>query len=387
MFLLRQGSRNQMNSNSQGGKFQYNIMKLLNIDIPHFDTVNKFLKRLGTYFLEQTKRKMLQIIISRKVLSKFRLLGKYYIVSVDGVNIYTSDTKPYENCPFRIFNKDKKVYFVNVLEAKLVCSNGFSLSIGSEWLRNKGEYDKQDCEKKAFTRLVKKLKRDYPKLPICFVTDGLFVGEPNIKLCNKLDFRYIFTLQDGSIPDMHQDFDFRKRAEKSKHTKIKHFATKNEIYYLEYFFSNDIHYRKNDIDMFQVLETVCSKKSGKITNKKFLYVTDIDVEHKNIEELVRAGRMRWKIENEGFNTQKNLGYSLKHKFSRNDFAAMQNYYQCMQIAHIIEQLLVKSELGKNIIGKKTLIWVWDVISAFIKIGVLDIEDITNELNIKKQYIY
>ena len=32
----------------------------------------------------------------------------------------------------------------------------------------------------------------------------------------------------------------------------------------------------------------------------------------SIKEIVKAGRKRWKIENEGFNTQKNHGYEIHH---------------------------------------------------------------------------
>ena len=38
----------------------------------------------------------------------------------------------------------------------------------------------------------------------------------------------------------------------------------------------------------------------------------------NIAQLVRAGRARWKIENETFNTLKNQGYHLKHNFGHGD---------------------------------------------------------------------
>ncbi len=33
-------------------------------------------------------------------------------------------------------------------------------------------------------------------------------------------------------------------------------------------------------------------------------------------EIVMIGRLRWKIENEGFNVEKNLGYNLTHPFSK-----------------------------------------------------------------------
>ena len=54
--------------------------------------------------------------------------------------------------------------------------------------------------------------------------------------------------------------------------------------------------------------------------------------------LVEAGRRRWKIENEGFNTQKNHGYYLEHLFSKN-YQAIKNHYFLMQIGHMISQIM------------------------------------------------
>ncbi|MDZ7880127.1 MAG: hypothetical protein U5L45_20790 [Saprospiraceae bacterium] len=40
------------------------------------------------------------------------------------------------------------------------------------------------------------------------------------------------------------------------------------------------------------------------------WITNLRVSKKNIQELVKIGRSRWKIENETFNTLKNQGYHL-----------------------------------------------------------------------------
>ena len=50
------------------------------------------------------------------------------------------------------------------------------------------------------------------------------------------------------------------------------------------------------------------------------------------------GRRRWKIENEGFNEQKNGTFKISHLCSRNENALRIHYY-FIQIAHIIRQLL------------------------------------------------
>lgn len=50
-------------------------------------------------------------------------------------------------------------------------------------------------------------------------------------------------------------------------------------------------------------------KAGKTTYKNS-WVTDIHITKKNIGDLVKGGRARWKIENETFNILKNQGYHL-----------------------------------------------------------------------------
>ncbi|EFU75176.1 hypothetical protein HMPREF0381_2941, partial [Lachnoanaerobaculum saburreum DSM 3986] len=56
-----------------------------------------------------------------------------------------------------------------------------------------------------------------------------------------------------------------------------------------------------------------------------------------MEELIQARRWRWKIENEGFNNQKNGLYRIEHLNSRNS-NAMKNHYLITQIADILMQL-------------------------------------------------
>ena len=53
--------------------------------------------------------------------------------------------------------------------------------------------------------------------------------------------------------------------------------------------------------------------------------------------MICAGRGRWKIENEGFNNQKNGLYQIEHINSRNS-NAMKNHYLLTQVADIIMQL-------------------------------------------------
>ena len=74
---------------------------------------------------------------------------------------------------------------------------------------------------------------------------------------------------------------------------------------------------------------------------RHVHLTNLSINQDNAIEISKQGRMRWKIENQGFNTQKNQGYALEHKYARKNFSAMQNYYLLMQIGHLINQLVEK----------------------------------------------
>ena len=97
--------------------------------------------------------------------------------------------------------------------------------------------------------------------------------------------------------------------------------------------------------------------------------------------------MHWKIENEGFNTQKHGGYGLGHKYSRSTFACLKNYYQCLQAAHMINQLV---EHSKNIVGllgaqnKLTIKHLWKDMVSVMKIAVIETKDLelTNRYQVR-----
>jgi len=98
-----------------------------------------------------------------------------------------------------------------------------------------------------------------------------------------------------------------------------------------------------------------------------------------------GGRLRWKIENEGFNMQKNGGYNLEHPYSK-DEVAMKNFYLLLQIAHIISQLIEKGSLLKKEI-KKVLGSIRNVsrmLLESLRTKPPDIEELQMELSIPFQ---
>jgi hypothetical protein len=147
LFIFKQGSRNAFNNQRQEHKFKSQYRKLFKLRLPHLDTVDRVMRRLPDEALERLKQRMIQALLEKKALHRFRLMKRWFVVAIDGTGVMSFSQKHCEHCLYKRSKRGKLSYFHNVLEAKLITPNGFSISIATEWIENpEGEYDKQDCE-------------------------------------------------------------------------------------------------------------------------------------------------------------------------------------------------------------------------------------------------
>ena len=106
---------------------------------------------------------------------------------------------------------------------------------------------------------------------------------------------------------------------------------------------------------------------------RFVWLSSMEMDCYSVIELSECGRLRWKIENQGFDVQKHHGYGLGHQFSRKSMPAMKNYYQLMQIAHMFNQLFALSSLLAEVRdNKESLTHIWLCIIGELRHEVLDL---------------
>jgi hypothetical protein len=136
------------------------------------------------------------VLLKRKVFHKSRYLHNCFRVAVDGTGVVSYDHHHSEQCLHQTSKNDKTTYPHKILDARLVTPNGFSISMASEWLENPDneDYDKQDCERKAFTRLAAQLKKIYPRLPIIILADVFYPCEGFFIICKTNQWAYLVTL-------------------------------------------------------------------------------------------------------------------------------------------------------------------------------------------------
>lgn len=292
-------------------------------EIPHCDTINDIFRNIKVSEIEEIRKYMIVKMIRNKMLEKYKIRGRYYHVIIDGTGLAASRKKYNKNCLVKNKTdkkgKEYKEYSTYVLEAKLVVGD-MVFSIGSEFVENEEEdVDKQDCETKAFKRLAKKIKKEYPRLKIVISGDALYASKPVMDICKANGWKYIIRFKEGAIPSLYREFE----------TIVK---TDNESKKSNYSYVTGLDYQENKTNIIKYTNT----------NKgtEFVYITDLSISNRNIEATINIGRKRWKIENEGFNIQKNGTFDIGHLYSK-DSTAIKVHYLMIQIAHIIRQLLEK----------------------------------------------
>ena len=385
MFLFKEDSRNAFNNDRDEENFKENYENLFHMRLPHMDTVDNVMRRLMESELETLKTNMIRNLLNKKSLHKFRFLGSFFVVAIDGTGIHSFSERHCDQCLTITSKNGKTTYFHNVLEAKLICSNGFSISLATEWIENPvGDFDKQDCEKKAFKRLAEKIKKSFPRLPICITADGLYPSQPFFNICQENNWHFIVTFKEGNLPSVWEKIRSLPKnvltgtcSETDNHSGKKVTSAFRWI--------NGIDYKGYNLNWVECTESTINIETNKTEIVCFVHLTDIAVSEDNISEISHTGRLRWKIENEGFNTQKNHGYNLHHKYSRTSYLASKNYYQCLQIAHLINQLI---ELSKNFAsllkGKTTVKHLWKCLIGFFTYGLIIAEDLSCILEKRSQ---
>jgi len=382
MFIFKRGSRHNTNQSVRGG-FEDNYVTLFGLRLPVMDTVDDFLRALPTENLERIKEVMVSELIKKRVLDKYRFNG-YHSVAVDGSGLMSFTEEPFEGCPYKTNKKGKKTYSAYVLEAKILCENGLSISIATEWYSNAENIkDKQDCELNAFKRLAEKIKQKFPRLPILLLADSLYPNDPVFELCRQYQWQFIFTFKDTVLKSV-----WKKINHSIKDSQIKALDHQNDHWgylqtpvkkakqgylYESICYINDIKYKSHLLHWVEYQIGV----QGEEPQERFTHISSIRLTETNAYQISQRGRLRWKIENEGFNTQKNQGYGLQHKYSRKHLGAMQNYYQLLQIAHLINQLTEKLQKVKQAImeAKTTLKALWDDLIGSLQKELFHIEEL------------
>ena len=179
-----------------------------------------------------------------------------------------------------------------------------------ELIKNDDGEEKQDCEINASKRWLQSSKS--LNLEAILLGDDLYSHEPFCKETVKSGYSFIFVAKEDSHKVMYEQIKLIEGiGEIDTHETVEGKA--NEKEHWQYKFLNEVPINgKKDALKVNWVEVVVIDKKGKEYHNAF--ITDIEINKNNVHEITRAGRTRWKIENENNNILKTKGYHLEHNF-------------------------------------------------------------------------
>jgi len=276
-----------------------------------------------------------------KQLLPYKLNSAHYLIALDGSQYFSSDKINCPSCLTYKGSKSKLRYSHQILQAVMLNLDMRQvIPLAPEPIIKADGNDKNDCERCAGKRLIGKIRATHPKLKIMVTGDGLYSNQPFIDAlkANAMSFVLVAKPTDHKIL-------FQWVEELDGLSGVEHIELCDQK-------GRGHHYRwvnqvplngtrgADQVNFFEYWLTV----DQKVTYHNS-WVTDQTVSRQNIVELVKAGRARWKIENETFNTLKNQGYHLEHNFGHGSQHLSNNFFVLNLLAFFIHQILELCDRG------------------------------------------
>lgn len=327
-----------------------NLKSLFFIDrVPsdtHFRTV---IDKIDSDLLRPAFTKLFAVAQRAKVLEDFKIFGSTYLLSIDGTGYFFSDSVHCENCLEKKYKETGETrYHHQMLCGSIVHPDKSTvIPLCPEAIEKQDGQTKNDCERVAMSRFLRKFREEHPKLQVTILTDALHSTLPNLENLKKFEMSYIMGVKPGSHEKLFEGMDKWEELNKvrifTKEEEIGDKVKKKRIH--EYRYTNGIllnyqsvHQTVNFLEYWETTQWVDKKGCLQETKKHFSWITDHSLYESTCEEIVRAGRTRWKIENETFNALKNQGYEFEHNFGHGYKNLSTNMAYFMMLAFLCDQL-------------------------------------------------
>jgi hypothetical protein len=338
-FLLRHGSRNGFDGDRNTGHLPKNVVQLCRHvwdeerlgtrrTVTCSENAKHHASRVAVSAVAAIPVKMMRRLMQMRLLDTGRLFDRWWLIAIDG----TLQDRGHDT-------EDGEARHRYVLAASLVGPFGLSFPLMAEFMDMRDPVrDKEDCELKAFQRLAKRLRTEFPHLPICLLLDGLYPVQSVFDTCDEYGWKFIATLREGRQPTAYDEAIQTMRMSASLVFRGQRDGEDGPVDQTLRW-TNDVPFGEHT---FNVLF------SGEISPTRailWVWVTNLGLTHERVYAIANhGGRARNSIENI-FNVEKNGGFGLEHTFCANTQAS-QNYHLMMQVAFILWQLLAKGLLQR-----------------------------------------
>jgi hypothetical protein len=250
-------------------------------------------------------------------LEAFRVLGDNLLFSLDGTQHFSSQKIQCQNCSHRTAADGTTTYFHSVIMPVVVTPGGNKvIPLEPEFIRPQDGQDKQDCESEAAKRWIRRNAQRYTATKVTVLGDDLYCRQPFCELLLEKGFNFILVCKPDSHSALYDWIDHLVVGHDGglQQWSVRHWNGRfGEVF--TYRYANHLPLRA-DQDALTVNWcelTITNETSGEILYRN-AFATNHPVTRSTVTSIVRAGRARWKSENENHNVLKTKGYHLEHNY-------------------------------------------------------------------------
>jgi len=332
IFGLKFPSLLQYDRDRNESEVESNLKNLYHVKTPPSDTyLRERLDEVDPKYLRPAFKKLFSMLQRSKKLENFEFLDEHYLLSIDGTGEFSSGKISCPNCCKKEHQNGKVTYYHQMLGGCIVHPEQPNvIPLCPEMIHNADGNTKNDCEKNASKRFIEHFRREHPHLKTIVIEDGLASNGPHIKHLEQHRMKYIIGAKPGDHEHLFNVID------SSNSTKYFEFKDENGFFH-QFRFINNVSLNKSHPElMVNFLEYRQTNPKEKELN--FSWVTNIKITEKNVYLLTKGGRARWKIENETYNTLKNLGYNFEHNYGHGKQYLSTVFCLMMMLAFLIDQI-------------------------------------------------
>jgi hypothetical protein len=267
-------------------------------------------------------------------LEPFVFVEGHYLLAFDGSEYFSSHHIHCPQCLAKHHRNGTVTYHHQMLGAVLVHPDRREvIPVMPEPILKQDGATKNDCERNAAQRFFPAFRQEHPHLPVIALGDGLSANAPQIRELQQHNLRFILVAKPGDHKFLFEQMEAAFAAGKAN-VWTEWDPQTNTLYH--YRWRNQVPLNEANQDLLVNMVEYWEIQDGQVVFAGS-WVTDLEVRPDNVRLLVRAGRTRWKIENETFNTLKNQGYHYDHNYGHGENQLSVVLALLMMLAFLVDQ--------------------------------------------------
>jgi hypothetical protein len=208
------------------------------------------------------------------------------------------------------------------------------IPLAPEPIQRQDGQEKNDCERNAARRWLRRFRQDHPHLKIMVVEDALSSNAPHIRDLRAAGCGFILGVKEADHQHLFEQF--HQRLETEQFDEVETVETGTGITH-SYLFINGLTLNEANQDVqVNFLRYLELHPDGQ--ERVWTWVVEMELTRANVSQVMRGGRARWRIENETFNTLKNQGYHFEHNYGHGDKHLSVVLALLMMAAFLIDQV-------------------------------------------------